>query len=74
MISGKTKHISCKPKCKLDGTKRNSNQWWNKHKRRCECKESHLYDKDYVWDPATCNSENEKYLASIMEDSAIICD
>ena len=24
--------------------------------------------------PATCNSENEKYLASIMEDSAIICD
>ena len=30
--------------------------------------------KVYVWNPATCNCENEKYLASIMDDSAIICD
>ena len=29
--------------------------------------------KGYVWNPATCNCENRKYLASIMEDSAIIC-
>ena len=28
----------------------------------------------YVWNPATCNSENGKYLASIMDDSAIMCD
>ena len=30
--------------------------------------------KDYVWNPATCNCENGKYLASIMYDSAIMCD
>ena len=33
---------------------------------------SHL-EKDYVCNPATCNCENGKYLASIMDDSAIIC-
>ena len=33
-----------------------------------------LCEKDYVWNPATCNCENGKYLASIMDDSAIICD
>ena len=30
--------------------------------------------KDYVWNPSTDNCENEKYLASIMKDSSIICD
>ena len=30
--------------------------------------------KNVVWNPATCNCENGKYLASIMEDSTIICD
>ena len=30
-------------------------------------------EKDYVCNPATCNCENGKYLASIMDDSAIIC-
>ena len=33
-----------------------------------------VYKKDYVWNPATCNWENEKYLASIMDDLAIMCD
>ena len=27
--------------------------------------------KDYIWNPATCSGGNEKYLASIMDDSAI---
>ena len=27
-----TKHISCEYKCKFDGTKCNSNQWWNNDK------------------------------------------
>ena len=27
--------------------------------------------KDYVWNLATCHCENEKYLASIIDDSAI---
>ena len=30
--------------------------------------------KDYVWNLATYNCENGKYLASIMDDSTIICD
>ena len=30
--------------------------------------------KDYVWNPSTDNCENEKYLASILNDSTIICD
>ena len=30
--------------------------------------------KDYVWNPATCNCEHGKYLASIVGDSAITCD
>ena len=33
-----TKHVSCECKCKLNGTKGNSNQWWNNDKCRCECK------------------------------------
>ena len=27
-----TKHISCKRKCKFEGRKCNSNQWWNNYK------------------------------------------
>ena len=30
--------------------------------------------KYYVWNPTTCNCDNGKYLASIMDDSTIICD
>ena len=30
--------------------------------------------KNYIWNPATFNFENGKYLASIMDDSTIICD
>ena len=34
----------------------------------------HVCDKYYVWNPATCNCENGKLQASIMNDSAIICN
>ena len=27
-----------------------------------------------MWNPATCRCQNGKYLASIMDDSAITCD
>ena len=33
-----------------------------------------MCEKDFVWNPATCNYEIGKYLASIMDDSRIICD
>ena len=31
----------------------------------------HVCDKDYVSNPSKCNCENGKYLASIMDNSAI---
>ena len=34
----------------------------------------HVREKDYVWNPATCSCENGKYLASVMDNSAITCD
>ena len=67
-----TKHRSCK--CKFDGTKCNSNQWCNSEKCWCESKKRHICEKDYVWNPATCNYENGKDLTSIKNDSTIICD
>ena len=69
-----TKHISCECKCRFDGRKCNSNQWWNNNKCWCECKKYNISEKDYIWNPATCNCENGKYLASIMDDSMITCD
>ena len=42
----------------------NSNQWWNNNKCQCECKK---FEKDYDWNPATCNCENGNYLASITD-------
>ena len=53
-----TKHISCKCKCKFDGRKFNSGQWWNNDKCRCECKKRHVCEKDYISNPATCSCEN----------------
>ena len=35
---------------------------------------NHIYAKNYVWNPAACNCVNGKYLASIIDDSTIICD
>ena len=68
------KHISCECKCKLDTIKCNSNQWRNNDKWQCECKKNHICEKKYVCNPATCNCENRKYLASTMDDSVITCD
>ena len=69
-----TEDISCKCKCRFDGKNCNSDQWWNKNKCLCECKKFHICEKDYIWNPATCSCQNGKYLASIMDDSAIACD
>ena len=50
------------------------NQCLNNDNCWCECKKIHVSEKDYVWNPAICNGENGKDLASIMDDSAIIWD
>ena len=63
-----TKHISCECKCKFDGRKCNSDQWWNHDKCRCESKKRYVCD---IWNRATYSCENGKYLASIMYDSPI---
>ena len=71
------KHMSCEFKCKFDGKKCNSNQKWNKDKCRCECKNPKEYnacEKDYIWNCATCSWQNGKYLASVIDDSIIMCD
>ena len=67
-----TKHISCESKCRFDGTKSNSNQWWYNEKCRCEYIRRHVCETDYVWNPVRCNCENGKY--SARDNSAIICD
>ena len=39
----------------------------------CECKK-HIYEKEYIWNPAAYSCENRKYLASIIDDSVITRD
>ena len=68
------KHISCKYKCKLDRKKFKSNQWWKNDKCQCDCHKHHIFEKEYVWNPSTCICQNEKYLASIIDDSVIAID
>ena len=68
-----TKHISCKCKCRFNGEKCSSDQWW-KDKCWCNCRKRRVCEKDHVWNPSTCNWENGKYLASIIDDAAIMCD
>ena len=36
-----------------------------------QCEKWHVCEKDYIWNPATCSYGNGKYLASIMDNSAI---
>ena len=67
-------YILCKCKCKFDGKKCNSDEWWNNNKYWCECKKRHVCEKDYIWNPAACSGENESYLARIMADSVITSD
>ena len=69
-----TKHISYECKCKLDGRNCNLDQWWENDKCWCQCKKRHVYEKYYVWNLDTCYCEDGKYLASIITDSAIMCD
>ena len=50
------------------------NQCWNDAKCQYEWKKRHVCEKNYIWNPATGSCENGKYLASIIDDSAIMCD
>ena len=50
-----TNHISCKGKCKFNGQKCNSDQWWNNDKCQCKWKKRHIYEKSYVLNSGTCS-------------------
>ena len=66
--------ISWECKWKFDRIKCKSNQWWNNSKRWCNFKKNYVCKKDCVWNPATCNCEHGKYLASTIDNSTSICD
>ena len=57
-----TKHISCECKCKFDGRNCNSDQGRDNNKCWYGCKKRHVCEIDYVWNTATWNFENRKYL------------
>ena len=69
-----TKHILCKCECKFDYKKCNLNQKWNSCNFWFDCKKHHTCEKDYILNPAACSCKNGKYLASITNDSVIMCD
>ena len=49
----------------------------NNDKCRCKCqnpKEYNVCEKKKNCNPATCSCENGKYLGSIIDDLAVICD
>ena len=70
-----TKHIiSWECNWKFDRIKCKSNQRWNNNKCWCKCKKNHVCKKGYVSNPATCNCEHGKYLASIIDNSTSVCD
>ena len=52
----------------------NLDQSWNNNKCQFKCRKRHVCGKDHIWNPATCSCEYEKYLVSIMDDSAVMCD
>ena len=69
-----SKYISCECKCRFDrrnvieingGITTNVN---------VSVKNVVYVKKNYVWNAGTCSCENGKYLASIMDDSAIMYD
>ena len=68
-----TKHISCECKCRFDSRKCDSDQWGSNDKCQCLCKIRRVCEKNYIWNPSACSCENGKYLANIMDHSAIMC-
>ena len=68
-----TKHISCQ--CKnVNLMKQNVSQSNDGITINVDVSIKTICEKDYVWNPATCSCENGKYLASILDDSAVIYD
>ena len=65
--------ISCEYKCRFEGRKCNSDQLCNNDKCRIEFTKRHVCGKD-TWNPSARSCENRKYLASVKDNSTIMCD
>ena len=37
-------------------------------------KEHYVFEKDYLWNPATCSCKNGKYVRGVTDNSVITCD
>ena len=37
-------------------------------------KKIRVQENNYIWNPVTCSCKNDKYLASIIDDSMITCN
>ena len=74
VIETLTKFTSCKCKCRSDGQKCNSDQWWNNNKCWCECKKRHACKKDYACILLHVVANMENYLETIIDNSLIMCD
>ena len=50
-----------------------SNKIWKTAKCRCKCKipRKDVWKKGYIWNIATCSSENGRYAGSIIDDLTI---
>ena len=57
-INESIKLILCNCKCKLDGKKYDSDQWWNKDKCQCQCTKRHVCEKDYIHLHAVVKNKN----------------
>ena len=73
-IKNITKHISCKCKSRFDGKNVIQINVGIAINVDVSVKKFMYVNKNYIWNPATCNCGNGKYLASIMDDSAIVCE
>ena len=63
-----TKHILCKCKCRFDGRKCNTDQWWNNSKCRCECT-TNLYSNiptNFIEKKAACKTQNFYILTAVL--------
>ena len=56
------------------GRKSNWNQNWKNDKCWCNRKKHHICKKFDIWNPATCSCKNDRYLASIIDNSVITCE
>ena len=69
-----TKDISCECKCRVDGKNVIQINGEIMINVCVSVKAVILVKNNFIWNPATCNCEHGKYLASIKDDSAISRD